>query len=79
MVNAESTCCFKVGDDLLLPEQLAERLQVPVSWIYEQTRQRSRIRADINGEALPCVRLGKYLRFCWTDVVDWLNRRNKAA
>jgi hypothetical protein len=79
MVNATSTCCFKVGDELLTPAQLAELLHVPQSWIYEQTRERSKTRADVNGEPLPCVRLGKYLRFCWADVVDWLNRRNKAA
>ena len=46
--------------DLLTPKQLAEKLQVKVSWVFEQTRQRSKIR---NKTPLPCIRLGKYLRF----------------
>jgi hypothetical protein len=57
--------------DLLTPEQLAERLQVKVTWVFEQTRQRAKVR---NKNPLPGVRLGKYLRFSWTAVSDWLVR-----
>jgi hypothetical protein len=55
--------------DLLTPEQLAERLQVARSWVFEQTRNRAKIR---NRNPLPCIRLGKYLRFSWVAVSAWL-------
>jgi hypothetical protein len=54
--------------DILTPAQLAKRLQVKVSWIYESTRGRGRF----GGPPLPVLRVGKYLRFSWPDVVEWL-------
>ena len=57
---------------LLTPEQLAERLQVQVSFIYENTRARAGRR---NTDPLPCIRMGKYLRFYWPEVEKWLERR----
>lgn len=55
--------------DILTPKQLAERLQVPKSWVFEQTRQRAKVRND---KPLPCIRLGKYLRFSWVAVCEWM-------
>jgi hypothetical protein len=55
--------------DLLTPEALVERLHVPLTWAYEQTRKRSKLR---NKSPLPCLRVGKYLRFSWIDVSKWL-------
>jgi excisionase family DNA binding protein len=53
---------------LLTVEQVAERLQVPVSWIYERSRH----------NALPLVRVGKYIRFRPEDlaqiIADGYNR-----
>src|SRR5882762_8442191 len=57
------------ADDILTPEQLAERLQVKKSWIFEQTRNRAKVR---NARPLPCIRLGKYIRFSWIAVSEWL-------
>lgn len=54
--------------DILTPAELAERLKVPVSWIYEKSRGGG----QHNGKPLPVVRAGKYLRFFWPDVVVWL-------
>jgi hypothetical protein len=56
--------------DILTPEQLAERLQVGVSWVYEKSRSRGRN----GGKPLPVLRCGRYLRFCWPDVCDWLRK-----
>ena len=56
-------------EDLLTPEELAERLKVPKSWVFEQTRERAKVR---NKAPLPCIRLGKYLRFSWLAVSEWL-------
>jgi len=38
---------------LLTPEELADCLKVPLSWVYEQSRQ----------ENIPTHRLGRYIRF----------------
>jgi excisionase family DNA binding protein len=59
---------------LLTPQQLAQRMAVPVSWIREKTRQRARVRDD---DPLPVVRLGKYVRFRWSDVEAWLQRQSQ--
>lgn len=57
---------------ILTPAQLAERLQVPVTWVYEQTRNRMSTR---NADPVPAIRMGKYLRFYWPEVEKWLERR----
>lgn len=57
---------------LLTPEELAARLAVPPSWIREKTRERARVR---DKDPLPFVRLGKYVRFRWTDVENWIARQ----
>jgi hypothetical protein len=62
--------------DLLTPEQLAERLQVKKSWIFEQTRNRAKVR---HAHPLPCIRLGKYIRFSWPHVCEWLEHSQKSA
>jgi len=46
-------------EKLLTPEQLSKALGVPVSWIYEQSRQRH----------LPTHRMGKYIRFDLCEVI----------
>ena len=58
--------------DILTPEQLAERLQVAPSWIYEKSRRRSR-------NPLPVFRIGRYLRFSWTAVCAWLATTSQPA
>ena len=57
--------------ELLTPDELAKRLKVDQSWVYEQTRRRGTLTKD----PLPCIRMGKYLRFYWPHVVEWLKRR----
>lgn len=67
-------CCKKMSTnrlepgDILTPEQLAERLQVGLNWVYEK----SRTRGKHSGKPLPCLRMGRYLRFHWPDVCEWL-------
>jgi hypothetical protein len=57
---------------LLTPEQLAEKLCVPQTWVREKTRERARQR---DKDPLPVVRLGKYVRFSWPAVEAWLARQ----
>jgi hypothetical protein len=55
--------------DVFTPAELASRLKVSKSWVFEQTRNRAR---DRNARPLPCIRLGKYCRFSWVAVCDWM-------
>jgi excisionase family DNA binding protein len=45
--------------------ETAELLKVPVSWVYERSRKRGR-------ERIPCIKLGKYLRFERGAVRAWV-------
>jgi hypothetical protein len=56
------------ASEILTPEQLAERLQVGVNWVYEKSRSRGKH----SGTPLPVLRMGRYLRFSWPDVVEWM-------
>jgi hypothetical protein len=51
-------------------KQLAERWNVPETWIRERVRRRSQ-------DPLPHVRFGKYVRFRWgaPELEDWAERR----
>jgi hypothetical protein len=51
---------------LLNPEALADKLNVPVSWVYEQSRQ----------GAIPTHRLGRYIRFSLMEVLDSQKTKN---
>jgi excisionase family DNA binding protein len=44
---------------LLDPDELAAKLKVPVSWVYEQSRQGN----------IPTHRLGRYIRFDLAEVL----------
>ena len=59
--------------DILTPQELAARLKVSTSWVFEQTRQRAKVRTK---SPLPCIRMGKYLRFSWPQVCEWLTRND---
>jgi len=61
-------------NDFLTPAELAERLKLPVSWVFEQTRQRAKIR---NKTPLPCIRVGKYCRFSWVQVCEWMAQSDR--
>jgi hypothetical protein len=62
------------ASDILTPEQLAERLQAGVNWVYEK----SRARGTHNSNPLPVLRCGRYLRFSWPDVCSWLRSNDTA-
>jgi excisionase family DNA binding protein len=58
------------GEELLTVSDIASTLKVPVSWVYERTRR--------SGEQqIPHFKLGKYLRFRWSAVRDWLERMKR--
>jgi len=53
---------------LLTIGEVAELLQVPVSWVYERTRRRGI-------ERIPGFRLGKYWRLREADVLAWIEKQ----
>ena len=46
--------------ELLTPDELANKLKLPVSWVYEQSRQGN----------IPTHRLGRYIRFDFREVIE---------
>lgn len=54
--------------ELLTIEEMAERLKVPVSWLYHRTRQKG-------PDTIPVIRVGKYLRFNETLVLRWIEQQ----
>jgi excisionase family DNA binding protein len=47
-------------DGLLTPDELADKLKIPVSWVYEQSRQKK----------IPTHRIGRYVRFDLNEVLE---------
>ena len=50
--------------ELLTPDELAEKLKVPVSWVYEQSGQGK----------IPTHKIGKYIRFDISEVLASLKK-----
>jgi excisionase family DNA binding protein len=50
------------GDELLTAEEVAAMLRMTPAWIYAQTRK----------DALPHVRLGRYVRYRRSAITQWL-------
>ena len=57
--------------DLLTLNELAEKLKVKPSWVYGYTRQ-------TGPGAIPRIKVGKYLRFRESEVMDWLRKQSEA-
>ena len=60
VVREEIAAASNGNRDLLTPEELAEKMRLPVSWVYEQSRQNK----------IPTHRLGRYIRFDLTEVLE---------
>ena len=59
------------NNNFLTIEELANRLKVRKSWLYSRTR-------ETGPGTMPKLRLGKYLRFDYQAVMDWLRKQNEA-
>jgi hypothetical protein len=55
--------------EIVTPKELAQRLHVPEPWVYEKTRTRCK-------NPLPCLRIGRFIRFDWSAVLDWLEKQS---
>jgi hypothetical protein len=54
------------ASDILTPEQLATRLQLPLSWVYKKSAE----------SGMPVLHCGRYLRFAWPEVCAWLRNNS---
>jgi len=61
------------GGELIDSVELAKRWRVPESWIRNHTRARTP-----REERIPCLRLGRYVRFRWgsTELENWLEKQH---
>ncbi len=55
----------KLDGPLLCPDEAARLLAVKTNWIYEAVRT----------ERLPCLRLGRHIRFTRAMLEQWLEER----
>jgi hypothetical protein len=60
------------SSEIIDSEELAARWQVPKSWVRNRTRARTP-----KDERIPCLRLGRYVRFEWRSpqLAEWLARK----
>ena len=58
-----------MNENLLSVNELAESLNVPKSWLYSRTR-------ETGPGSIPRLRVGKYVRFRLSDVMEWLEKKN---
>jgi excisionase family DNA binding protein len=65
----ELTPRIGLSEPLLRPEEAAELLSVKVSWIYEACRT----------GRLPCLRVGKHLRFTRSELERWLSEQGRGG
>jgi excisionase family DNA binding protein len=63
------TRSYRSKDCLLSVSEMAERLAVPKSWIYERTRQ--------GQSAIPFIKLGMYVRFDPEAVINFFKSNGK--
>jgi len=62
------------GPELIDSAELAARWRVPESWIRNHTRSRTP-----QDERIPCIRLGRYVRFEWASprLQQWLDKKRQ--
>lgn len=65
MDNQELTVKEVTGHELLTIDEMASRLKLKKSWLYSRTM-------TTGANAIPRVKIGKYLRFNPSAVMQWI-------
>jgi excisionase family DNA binding protein len=65
--NAQPSPLVGQAPKIMTVQQVADLLQIPKTSVYEKCRTRQGAQP-----ALPCRRVGKYLRFFEAEVMAWL-------
>ena len=58
------------SQSLLTIDEMAKILKTPKSWLYSRTR-------ETGPGSIPRVKVGKYIRFIESEVMEWLKRCNE--
>ncbi len=58
-------------DELLTGDELCQRLKIKKSFLYAPVRRKG-------PDAIPCIMIGKYLRYDERAVKGWIERQNQA-
>lgn len=61
---------METRDQLLSVEDLAEYLAVPVTTLYQWRYRR---------EGPPGFRVGRHIRYRWTDIIEWIEHQLQDA
>lgn len=56
-----------MNDELMTIDELANKLKVKRSWIYQYSRQ-------TGPGTIPRIKIGKYLRFRLDEVMEWVEK-----
>jgi excisionase family DNA binding protein len=66
--------------DILTVDELTARLKVSKTYVYNMTKREGRRKSE---HPLPSFKMGRFLRFRWSEVSAWLeaqrNRTGRAA
>ena len=57
-----------MNQNLIGINEMAEKLDVPVSWLYARTRTNE----------IPTIRVGKYVKFDPERVMEWIQQQNES-
>jgi excisionase family DNA binding protein len=66
--NEQGSMSRRLDGPLLRPDQAAALLAVKTSWVYDAVRTGS----------LPCIRVGRHIRFTKAMLEEWLEQRYRA-
>lgn len=64
--NALSPLLAQDAMEILTPDEVAKRLKLSVRWVYQNRRPRAK-------NPIPCLPMGRCIRFDWNRVLKWLN------
>jgi len=56
--------------ELLTGDELCQKLKIKKSFLYAPVRRKG-------PDAVPCMRVGKYLRYNFQAVKEWIERQNR--
>ena len=57
-----------MNQNLVGIKEMAQKLDLPVSWLYSRTRTNE----------IPHYKIGKYVKFNESEVWDWIKQQNQA-
>ena len=57
-----------MNENLTGIKEMARKLDLPVSWLYSRTRTKE----------IPFYKIGKYVKFNESEVMEWIRKQNES-